>query len=101
MLNETLRHAALGKLAFAFAMKAFVFAALSVHLIPILNRFGHPMTTVVVFVALIGPMQVVERFDEMMFASRARPQTVGKLVFANGHSVLENSLCLRRCVITR
>jgi MFS family permease len=81
-LKEALRHAAFWKLAFAFAMNAFVFAALSVHLIPILNRFGHPMATVIVFVALIGPMQVVGRFGEMAFASRIQPQAVGKLVFA-------------------
>jgi len=59
-----------------------VFSALSVHLIPILQHFGHPLATVVIMAAMIGPMQVLGRVGEMAFASRTRPQTVGKLCFA-------------------
>src|SRR5690606_4914886 len=75
-------HPAFWKLAFAFATNAFIFSALSVHLIPILNRLGHPVATVVLFAAIIGPMQVAGRIGEMVFAGRTRPQTVGKVTFA-------------------
>lgn len=80
-LHEALRHPSFWKLAFAFATNAFVFSALSVHLIPILNRLGHAMTTVIVLATLIGPMQVAGRIGEMAFASRTRPQAVGQVTF--------------------
>lgn len=81
-LQQALRHPAFWKLAFAFAANSFVFSALSVHLIPILQNFGHPVATVVFMAAMIGPMQVLGRLAEMAFASRSRPQTVGKICFA-------------------
>ena len=81
-LRQALRHPSFWKLAFAFAANSFVFSALSVHLIPILQHFGHPLATVVFMAAMIGPMQVLGRVGEMAFASRTRPQTVGKLCFA-------------------
>lgn len=81
-LRQALRHPAFWKLAFAFAANSFIFSALSVHLIPILQGFGHPIATVVVMAALIGPMQVAGRVGEMAFAGRSRPQTVGKVCFA-------------------
>lgn len=81
-LREALRHPAFWKLAFAFASNSFIFAALSVHLIPILHWFGHPMAAAVAFAALIGPMQVAGRIGEMVFARRARPQTAGSVTFA-------------------
>jgi MFS family permease len=81
-LKEALRHPAFWKLAFAFSANSFIFSALSVHLIPILQRFGHPIASVVFMAALIGPMQVAGRIGEMAFARHTRPQTVGKLTFA-------------------
>src|SRR5690606_22883085 len=67
-LRQALRHPAFWKLAFAFASNSFIFAALSVHLIPTLHWFGHPMAVAVAFAALIGPMQVAGRIGEMAFA---------------------------------
>lgn len=81
-LRQALRHPAFWKLAFAFSANGFIFSALSVHLIPILQRMGHPIATVVFMAALIGPMQVAARIAEMAFAGRSRPQTVGKIAFA-------------------
>ncbi len=80
-LREALRHSIFWKLAFAFAANAFVFAALSVHLIPILQRFGHSVAVAVFFAALVGPMQVLGRIGEMALAKRITPQTAGKFTF--------------------
>ena len=81
-LREALRHPAFWTLAFAFSANSFIFSALSVHLIPILTRFGHPLETVVWMAALIGPMQVAGRIGEMTLGRRLAPQTVGKVTFA-------------------
>jgi predicted MFS family arabinose efflux permease len=81
-LKEALRHPAFWTLAFAFSANSFIFSALSVHLIPILHRLGHPMPSVVLMAALIGPMQVAGRVAEMAFGRHVQPQTVGKLCFA-------------------
>lgn len=81
-LHEAVRDPAFWKLAFAFSTNMFVFSAMSVHLIPMLQRFGHSATTAVLVAALIGPMQVAGRIGEMTFARHMRPQNVGKLTFA-------------------
>ncbi|MGE5649789.1 MAG: MFS transporter [Bacillota bacterium] len=81
-LHEALRDPAFWKLAFAFATNMFIFSALSVHLIPLLQRFGHPAATAVLVAALIGPMQVAGRLGEMALAHRVLPQTVGRLTFS-------------------
>jgi predicted MFS family arabinose efflux permease len=80
-LKEAIRHPVFWKLAFAFSANSFIFSALSVHLIPLLQHFGHPIVTVVFLATLIGPMQVAGRIGEMTFARHALPQTVGKLTF--------------------
>ncbi|WP_426177806.1 MFS transporter [Massilia sp. TWR1-2-2] len=80
-LRQALRHSTFWSLAFAFSANSFIFSALSVHLIPILQRLGHPLGTVVFMAALIGPMQVAARIVERAFAARSRPQTVGKVAF--------------------
>ncbi len=80
-LQQALRHRTFWRLAFAFSANSFIFSALSVHLIPILQRFGHRIDTVVFMAALIGPMQVAARIVERAFAHRSRPQTVGKVAF--------------------
>lgn len=81
-LGQALRHPAFWKLAFAFSANSFIFSALSVHLIPILQAYGHALSSVVWMAALIGPMQVAGRLGEMRFASNARPQAVGMVCFA-------------------
>ena len=81
-LTEAIRHPAFWWLAAAFAANSFVFSALSVHLIPLLQRMGHAAGTVVVFAALIGPMQVAGRIGEMAFARHASPRVVGAVTFA-------------------
>ncbi|HZW13662.1 MAG TPA: MFS transporter [Noviherbaspirillum sp.] len=81
-LREAIRDPAFWKLAFAFSANMFIFSALSVHLIPLLQRFGHSLSTAVLVSTLIGPMQVAGRVGEMAFARRMHPQTVGKLTFA-------------------
>ncbi|HJV50034.1 MAG TPA: MFS transporter [Noviherbaspirillum sp.] len=81
-LREALRDPVFWKLAFAFATNMFIFSALSVHLIPLLQRFGHPAATAVTVAALIGPMQVAGRIGEMAFAHRVPPQAIGRLTFA-------------------
>jgi predicted MFS family arabinose efflux permease len=81
-LSEAMRDPAFWKLVFAFSANMFIFSALSVHLIPLLQRFGHSLATAVLVSTLIGPMQVAGRIGEMAFARRMHPQTVGKLTFA-------------------
>jgi MFS family permease len=81
-LRESVRHPIFWWLAVAFATNSFVFSALSVHLLPLLNRLGHSMETVVIFAALIGPMQVAARSGERLYAQRSRPQSVGLVTFA-------------------
>jgi hypothetical protein len=70
------------KLACAFATNSFIFSGLAVHLIPLLQKMGHSIATVVFFAAFIGPMQVAGRVGEMVFARSAAPEVVGKLTFA-------------------
>lgn len=81
-LAQALRHPMFWRLAAAFAANSFVFSALTVHLIPLLQRMGHGIGTAVLFATLIGPMQVAGRMAELLFARRARPQTVGLIIFA-------------------
>ncbi|MDQ1816943.1 MFS transporter, partial [Massilia sp. CCM 9210] len=81
-LAQALRLASFWKLAMAFAANTFTFSALSVHLIPLLTTFGHPLSFAVFVAALIGPMQVVGRIGERTIARNALPQTIGKFTFA-------------------
>ena len=81
-LREALREPVFWKLALAFSANLFIFSAMSVHLIPLLQRFGHSAGTTVLVAALIGPMQVAGRIAEMAFAGKVRPQTVGIVTFA-------------------
>jgi MFS family permease len=68
-------------LALAFAMGAFVFSAMSVHLITLLKSGGLAAADAVLVAALIGPMQVLGRIIEFTFARNIRPVTVGTLSF--------------------
>ncbi|MEN3364210.1 MAG: hypothetical protein V7606_1484 [Burkholderiales bacterium] len=81
-LKEAVRHPVFWNLAFAFSANSFIFSAMSVHLIPLLERFGHPIVAAVFLATLIGPMQVAGRIGEMTFARHALPQNVGKVTFS-------------------
>ena len=81
-LAQALRHPAFWKLAFAFSANSFIFSALSAHLIPVLQSYGHPLSEVVWMAALIGPMQVAGRIGEMRLARHLRPQASGTFCFA-------------------
>jgi MFS family permease len=81
-LRDVVREPRFWKLACAFATNSFIFSAFAVHLIPLLQKIGHPIATVVLFAAFIGPMQVAGRVGEMVFAKRAAPEFMGKLTFA-------------------
>jgi MFS family permease len=81
-LREALQHPAFWTLALAFSANTFIFSAMAVHLIPLLERLGQPATVAVLLAALIGPMQVAGRVGEMTLARNTPPQTVGKLTFA-------------------
>jgi predicted MFS family arabinose efflux permease len=80
-LGEAIRHPAFWKLTVAFAANIFVFSALSVHLISLLQDMGHSAHVAVLMSMLIGPMQVVGRILERMLARDTAPQTVGKFCF--------------------
>lgn len=80
-LQEALRHPAFWKLAFAFSANSFIFSALSVHLIPLLQQYGHTAALAVWLAALVGPMQVAGRIGEMTLGRNALPRTIGKITF--------------------
>lgn len=84
--GATLRHA-IGQpqfwlLATAFAVNAFVFAAISVHLIRVVRALGHSMELALMLAALIGPMQVAGRLIERTWGNGKPPATVGIYTFA-------------------
>lgn len=81
-LMGVIRHPAFWKLALAFSANVFVFSALSVHLIPLLQKLGHTANLAVLLAMLIGPMQVTGRLLERTIGRNAPPQTVGKYCFA-------------------
>lgn len=81
-LREVIREPRFWKLACAFATNSFIFSALAVHLIPLMHKMGHPLATIVLFAAFIGPMQVIGRLGEMAFARRVAPEFAGKLTFS-------------------
>ena len=66
----------------AFSANIFVFSALSVHLIPLLQELGHSARAAVIVAMLIGPMQVAGRILERTVARHTAPQTVGKFCFS-------------------
>jgi predicted MFS family arabinose efflux permease len=82
-LQEAIRHPAFWKLAFAFSANSFIFSALSVHLIPLLQQYGHAATLAVWLAALVGPMQVAGRIGEMTIGRNALPRTIGKITFCS------------------
>lgn len=81
-LKQALRHPAFWTLALAISANTFIFSAMSVHLIPLLERLGLPLSTAVLLASLIGPMQVAGRIGEMTLGRNTSPQIVGILTFA-------------------
>lgn len=81
-LAQAVRHPAFWKLAMAFSANIFVFSAISVHLIPLLQELGHSARAAVIVAMLIGPMQVAGRILERTVARNTAPQTVGKFCFS-------------------
>jgi predicted MFS family arabinose efflux permease len=81
-LAEAVRHPVFWKLALAFSANIFIFSALAVHLIPLLQSLGHAASAAVLLAALVGPMQVAGRIGERTLARDAAPQVVGRFVFA-------------------
>lgn len=81
-LAQAIRHPAFWLLAGAFAANAFIFSAMSVHLIPLIEVLGHGSRLAVLLAALIGPMQVVGRLIERSGGRRLTPQRIGMLTFA-------------------
>lgn len=81
-LREALRHPMFWMLALALAANQFIFSALSVHLISILQGFGHTVSSVVVMSSLIGPMLVAGRLLEMTVLREIGPDTLGRFCFS-------------------
>lgn len=81
-LAEAVRHPAFWKLALAFSANIFVFSALSVHLIPLLQGMGHSARIAILISMLIGPMQVAGRVLERTVGRNTPPQTIGKFCFS-------------------
>jgi len=81
-LAEAIRHPAFWKLALAFSANVFIFSALAINLIPLLQSLGHSAATAVLLAALVGPMQVAGRIGERTLARDKAPQAVGRFVFA-------------------
>ena len=64
-------------LAASFALNAFVFSAMSAHLIGMMRGGGITADDAVWIAALIGPMQVLGRIVEITFGRNLRAATVG------------------------
>ncbi|WP_354681861.1 MFS transporter [Cupriavidus necator] len=66
----------------AFAAALFVFGALSVHLLSLLQLGGLTVAQAVMVASVIGPMQVMGRTMELALASRFQPSQVGRFSLA-------------------
>lgn len=87
-------------LATGFAIGSFVLSVLSVHIIGLFKDAGLTAAQAVLVASLIGPMQVLVRVLEFVFARRAGPLAVGSasfflmvcatavLYFVDGYSML-------------
>ena len=81
-LGEAVRDPTFHLLAAAFTANAFVFSAMSVHLLAMLVAKGFSATQAATLGALIGPMQVLGRLSEMSVGQRLAPSSVGALAMA-------------------
>lgn len=62
-------------LALAFSLQGFVFSAMSVHMLAMLQGLGLSAVVAVGIGAMVGPSQVAGRLVEMLFGTRLRPVT--------------------------
>ncbi len=81
-LGEAVRDPTFHLLAAAFTANAFVFSAMSVHLLAMMVAKGFSATQAATLAALIGPMQVLGRLSEMSVGQRLAPSSVGALAMA-------------------
>lgn len=81
-LPQAMRQPQFWLLAAAFAFNAFIFSALSVHLIRVVQGLGHGMGLALSLAALIGPMQVAGRLAERTLGARRTPALIGAYTFA-------------------
>lgn len=75
--RHTLRRPAFWGLALCFAAHAFIGVGLGAHLIPLLREAGLPEASVILLVALHGPLQVAARAALYVAGSRASMRWVG------------------------
>jgi len=76
-LRDVLRDRTFYLLCLAFTANALVFSAMSVHMLAMLNAKGLTAVHAALIGAMVGPMQVLGRIVEMLFASRISPSKVG------------------------
>jgi MFS family permease len=81
-LGEAVRDPTFHLLAAAFTANAFVFSAMSVHLLAMMVAKGFSATQAATLGALIGPMQVLGRLSEMSVGQRLAPSSVGAIAMA-------------------
>jgi MFS family permease len=81
-LGDAVRDPMFHLLAAAFTANAFVFSAMSVHLLAMLVAKGFSATQAAALGALIGPMQVLGRLSEMSVGQRLAPTSVGAIALA-------------------
>jgi predicted MFS family arabinose efflux permease len=75
--RRTLRRPAFWGLALCFAAHAFIGVALGAHLVPLLREAGLPEASVILLVALHGPLQVAARAGLYVAGNRASTRWVG------------------------
>jgi MFS family permease len=61
----------------SFALSSFAFAVIAVHIVTLLTSAGLTAAQAVSLSMLVGPMQIVGRGAELLFAGRIRAVTVG------------------------
>lgn len=81
-LPQAVRQPRFWLLAAAFAFNAFIFSALSVHLIRVVLALGHGMESALFLAGLIGPMQVIGRLMERTWGTGKPPAVIGTYTFA-------------------
>lgn len=75
--RRTLRRPAFWGLALCFAAHAFIGVGLGAHLVPLLREAGLPEASVILLVALHGPLQVAARGGLFLAGGRASMRWVG------------------------
>jgi MFS family permease len=81
-LGDAVRDPTFHLLAAAFTVNAFVFSAMSVHLLAMMVAKGFSATQAATLGALIGPMQVLGRLSEMSVGQRLAPSSVGAIAMS-------------------